>query len=203
MGWPNQGRHILANYNDETISVYQAYAHEIASYAVKNQKFGGAFSYSRMSWIKPNFLWMMYRSGWASKSGQENILEIVIPRQFFDEILEKAVSSTLLGKKNEWKKVLESSEVRLQWDPDHTPQGERVLRRAIQLGLRGNMLKRYGQEEIVKINDITGFVITQKNNMEQSMDELSVPVEKVYVPNSKKAAENIQLDHFTGTGRAM
>jgi len=25
---------------------------------------------NRMTWIKPNFLWMMYRSGWASKKNQ-------------------------------------------------------------------------------------------------------------------------------------
>ena len=39
--WPTEGRHILADYNQETISVYQAYGYDIANYAVKNQKFGG------------------------------------------------------------------------------------------------------------------------------------------------------------------
>ena len=38
---------------------------------VKNGYFGGAFSLDRMSWIKPNFLWMMFRSGWGTKEGQE------------------------------------------------------------------------------------------------------------------------------------
>ena len=196
--WPNEGRHILANYNQETISVYQAYVNDIAKYAVKNQKFGGSFGYSRMSWIKPNFLWMMYRSGWASKIGQEHILEIIINRIFFEEILEKAVKSTydpeLFETKEAWKKAIELSEVRLQWDPDHTPKGEQTIRKAIQLGLRGSILRRFGEKEIIKINDITNFVIEQKANMEKSMEELLIPIERVYIPINKKGIENIQLD---------
>jgi hypothetical protein len=196
--WPNTGKHILANYNNETISVYQAYGRDIANYAVNNQKFGGSFSYSRMSWIKPNFLWMMYRSGWGNKSGQEHILEIIISRTFFEEMLEGAVKSTydsrLFETKEDWKKAVALSDVRLQWDPDHTPNGEQTVRRAIQLGLRGKMLQRFGQEEIVEINDITNFVIEQRGNMEKSLEDLLLPIETVYIPIAKRVAENIQLD---------
>ena len=50
------------------------------SKAVANQTFLKCKDYSttRMTWIKPNFLWMMYRSGWAEKKGQENILAIYL-----------------------------------------------------------------------------------------------------------------------------
>jgi hypothetical protein len=58
--WPNEGRHILAHYDDTSIFVYQAYRPSIGSFAVEHGFFGGEFSYTRMSWIKPNFLWMMY-----------------------------------------------------------------------------------------------------------------------------------------------
>lgn len=61
--WPTEGQHILAQFDDETIVVYQAYNEAIGRYAIEHQRFGGAYSFSRMSWIKPNFLWMMYRSG--------------------------------------------------------------------------------------------------------------------------------------------
>jgi hypothetical protein len=198
--WPTEGKHILANYNQKEISVYQAYGKEIASYAVKNQKFGGNFGYSRMSWIKPNFLWMMYRSGWATKVGQEHILEIIISRIFFFLFLEKAVISAfdpdIFEIKDDWDKAIELSEVRLQWDPDHTPEGNKTIRRAIQLGLRGKMLKRYGQDEILKINDITDFVIIQRDNMQKSIDELILPIEEIYVPINKNAIKNIHLDFF-------
>ena len=37
-----------------------------------------------MSWIKPNFLWMMYRCGWAAKENQKSVLAISINKTDFD-----------------------------------------------------------------------------------------------------------------------
>ena len=45
-----------------------------------------------MSWIKTNFLWMMYRSGWASKRNQEKVFAVRISRKGFEEILSKALT---------------------------------------------------------------------------------------------------------------
>ena len=36
--WPREGRHILAQYDDSSVVVYQAYCPEIADYAVKHQE---------------------------------------------------------------------------------------------------------------------------------------------------------------------
>ena len=36
-----------------------------------------------MSWIKPNFLWKMYRCGWATKEGQEIVLAVWIASAAF------------------------------------------------------------------------------------------------------------------------
>ena len=65
VNWPQQGYHIMAQYDDEKIVVYQSYNPAIGNFAVRNQYFGGPFSLERMTWIKPNFLWMMYRNGWG------------------------------------------------------------------------------------------------------------------------------------------
>src|SRR5687767_8133838 len=74
---PKRGRHILAHFDEGTIVVYQAYRVEIASYAVEHGRFGGPhFSFERMSWIKPGFLWMMYRSDWATAEDQERVLAV-------------------------------------------------------------------------------------------------------------------------------
>ncbi len=50
----------------EAILVYQAFKPEIGRYAVANQRFTGCEDYSptRMTWIKTNFLWMMFRCAW-------------------------------------------------------------------------------------------------------------------------------------------
>ena len=85
-GWPQTGQHILAQFDDESILVYQAYRASIGQFAVENGRFGGDFKYSRMSWIKPNFLWMMYRSQWGQAEGQEVVLAIRLKRCFFDSL---------------------------------------------------------------------------------------------------------------------
>ena len=62
--WPSAGRCILAHYDAETVVVYQAYNRLISNYALKHGVLGGPhFSLARMSWVKPNFLWMMFRCG--------------------------------------------------------------------------------------------------------------------------------------------
>lgn len=61
--WPNEGRHILAQYDSDSVIVYQPYRPAIGLYAVEHQYFGGEFSLNRISWIKPNFLWMMKING--------------------------------------------------------------------------------------------------------------------------------------------
>ena len=84
---PTQGKHIIAQSDDKTITVYQAYNNAIANFAVANQKFGGSsYSFNRMTWVKPNFMWMMYRAGWATKENQERILAIKIKHEGFNKI---------------------------------------------------------------------------------------------------------------------
>lgn len=175
----------MAQYDATSIYVYQAYRPAIATYAVRHQQFGGEFSFSRMSWIKPNFLWMMFRSGWATKEGQERILAVRLYRSFFDELLHAAVASSFAASgyatQQEWRARVEQSEVRLQWDPDHDPTGNVVERRAIQLGLRGEMLKRYAQLEVVSIEDITEFVTEQREHAAGDFSSLVIPEERPYI----------------------
>jgi len=64
--WPKAGRHILAQFDETSIIVYQAYRPSIGRHAVEHGQFGGEFDFGRMSWVKPNFLWMMYRSVWGT-----------------------------------------------------------------------------------------------------------------------------------------
>ncbi len=143
-------QHILASYDDEHIIVYQAYKESIAKYAVEHQQFSGCpdFSLSRMTWIKPNFLWMMYRSDWARSKNQERVIAIWIKREVFEQqILANAVISNFsqeksitgpFSTKEEWQKALANSDIRLQWDPYHGPSGNKQenATRCIQLGLR-------------------------------------------------------------------
>jgi hypothetical protein len=82
---------IRADYNRDVIVIYQAYNEHIAKSAVMNQKFSAPFSFSRITWIKPSFLWMMERSNYGQKSGQECTLAISIKREAWERALRKAV----------------------------------------------------------------------------------------------------------------
>ena len=179
-------RNIYAVFDNKTIRVYQAYNNEIADEALKLGKFGSKFSLTRMTWIKPSFLWMMYRSGWATKEGQERILAIDLKREGFDEIVKNAVLSSFREvsdlSKEEWKEKLENSEVRCQWDPDRDIYGNPIGRRAIQLGIKGETVRKYINDWIVNITDITDKVIEMREKIENGsfLDNL-LPNEKKYM----------------------
>ncbi len=183
---PEKGSNIIGQYDENSILVYQAFNDKIASYAVEHQTFGGSYyNFNRMTWIKPNFLWMMYRAGWAMKDNQKRILAIRIKKEGFLEILKEAVHSSFKSEIYEsqeiWKSKLNNSEVRLQWDPEHNPFGEKKNRKAIQLGLKGSILKRYCEDWILSIQDITDYVRSEKGKLDANGEsDLNVPVEKIF-----------------------
>ncbi|CAG8471602.1 5716_t:CDS:2 [Cetraspora pellucida] len=202
--WPATGRHIMAQYDESTITVYQAFKPSIAHYAVENQKFGG-----------PSFSWFLFlihlirlhftfisinASGWATKKDQGRILAIKITLQGFQTILSNAVASTygqvrnIFASEKEWNIALKTSDIRLQWDPDHGLVGEKLNRRAIQLGIRGKFLEQYSNEWIQSIEDITEFVKEQhKLVVEKKFDQVMTPFEMVYnVP--KELSKRIGLE---------
>jgi len=152
-----------------------------------------------MSWIKPNFLWMMYRCGWGTKEAQKRVLAIEISKENFNSILKAAVHSSFKADvyktQENWKAALVSSSVRLQWDPDHDPYGEKLPRRAIQLGLRGDLLKQFATEWIVSIQDITDFVLAEGEKVKaKQLDELLVIKEAVYNVEELEIIQTIGLD---------
>ena len=197
---PQNGQHILGQLRGNNIIVYQAFNPEISEFAVRNQKFGGSsYSFSRMSWIKPNFLWMMYRAGWASKPNQECILAIEIGLDKLELILEKAVYSSfqpdVYPDKSSWENDINSSEVRLQWDPDHDPKGNKLNRRAMQLGMKGKILKQFATEWIVSIEDISSFVKKQGELVvNYDLENLVVVKEQVISIQNNETIKKIKID---------
>ncbi len=183
--WPQDGQHILAHHDANSVIVYQAYRPSIGRYAIEHGHFGGPdFSLNRMSWIKPNFLWMMYRCGWGTKEGQEVVLALRLRRAFFDGVLRRAVPSSFAASSyktaEEWTAAVSDSEVRLQWDPDHAPSGAKVARRALQLGLRGSVLKEFSSDALLEVIDMSPFVASQRPCARDDSAELMTPVEHVY-----------------------
>jgi len=179
---------IFAMFDEQNIRVYQAYNDTIADESIKIGTFGNYFKIGRMTWIKPSFLWMMYRSGWAKKKGQNRILAIDMKRIGFDHIVKNAVlssfSSTVYETYDQWKNALEKSEVRCQWDPERDIYGNPQKHRTIQLGIKGSIIKCYVYDWIVKISDITQEVRSIKKAIElKNFTDNMLPLEKEYTVN--------------------
>lgn len=192
-------REVRASYTDETIIVYQAYRKAIALPAVENQRFVSPFKLERMTWIKPSFLWMMYRAGWAAKEGQEHILAIEITREGWEWALRNAClshfNSTVHDSHDDWKSRVSEAPVRIQWDPERDLHLEKLDGRSIQVGLSGEAVERYVNNWIVSVKDITANckqikLLIDDNRLDEAKDLM--PDEQPY-PVPDDIVKNINI----------
>jgi hypothetical protein len=171
MRWPRGGgtptivvvtvplRQVRAVYTADTITVYQAYAPAIAVPALAAGRFVAPFKRERMTWVKPSFLWMMYRCGWAGKPGQEHVLAVEVTRAGFEWALANACLShydrDAHADRAAWARRLRASPVRVQWDPERSVRLEALPYRSLQVGLSGEAVDRYVDDWTVSITDAT------------------------------------------------
>ncbi|MEU4618487.1 DUF4291 domain-containing protein [Actinoplanes sp. NPDC023801] len=155
-------RQIRAVYDDDTVTVYQTYSPAIAVPAVRAGRFVPPFKLDRMTWIKPSFLWMMYRCGWAAKPGQEHVLAVSITRAGFEWALANAALSHyergLHPDRVTWQRELKRAPTRVQWDPERDLRLRELPYRSLQLGLGGAAVPLYADEWTTAITDVTGLV---------------------------------------------
>lgn len=152
-------RQIRATHTDTTVTVYQAYAPRLGDPAARDGRFPLAWKRERMTWIKPSFLWMMYRCGWATKADQETVLAIEITRSGFDEALAGACLSHYEPRthadRDTWQRSLRETSARVQWDPERDLHLNPLPYRSLQLGLSGPSSRAYADEWTVSIRDVT------------------------------------------------
>ncbi|MET8147451.1 DUF4291 domain-containing protein [Actinoplanes sp. NPDC049668] len=188
-------REIRAVYTPATITVYQAYRPDIAEAAVRAGRFVPPFKRERMTWVKPSFLWMMYRCGWGAKPGQERVLAVEITRAGFEWALARACLSSYghgeadhgdAEDRAEWSRRLRRSPVRVQWDPERSIQLGALPHRSLQLGLSGEAADRYVDEWTVAIRDVTELA----HRVQSTRDPALLPPERPY-PLAPDLAETI------------
>ena len=138
-------REIRADYDRTSIVVYQAYSPSIGRPAVEHGRFVPPFSRTRMTWIKPSFLWLMERSGWARKAGQEMVLAVRISRAGWEEALSQAVLTSpdrrVHPDADAWRAEFRRATVHVQWDPERTLRGGTLDARSIQVGLSRHVIR--------------------------------------------------------------
>ncbi len=188
-------KEIYAYYNREHIRVYQAYNKQIAEQAVSLQTFGNNFSLNRMTWIKPSFLWLMYRSNWGTKKNQEYILALDIYREAFDSLLERAVlTSPEEHNSDSWEKDFKETTVYCQWDNDRSISGKALNRYAIQIGIKSDILKDFISSGIYKITDLTPSVKKWNEQRKSGKTDLkNFPAEKIYPVNNQDILKKLDM----------
>jgi hypothetical protein len=193
-------REIRADYDERTLVVYQAYRPEIAEAALKAGRFVPPFSLERMTWIKPSFLWMMERCGWARKPGQERVLAVRISRAGWEEALSQAALTTFTQRvypdPDAWRAQLDAAPVRVQWDPERDIRGKSQERRAIQVGLSRAIIARYVHDWTVDIRDVSPLVHSLRKLLDEgraSDAQQRLPHERPY-PVSEAIAWRLGMD---------
>ena len=203
--WPFK-RRILASYDSDTVTVYQAFREEIAKEALSEQHFGWHFRSDRTTWIKTSFLWMMERSGWGSKPGQERILAIHLLRPAFESLLKVAcVTDPTFGlvfrDRLEYQRARENLNL-VQWDPDRDLSGKRLRRRAIQIGIIPRHHRLYHQG-IRSIDDVTEKAKHIRAARSEREKLVRLPTEVPYPAPSELLMRLEMHQYFNGEDMAL
>ncbi|MBV6628115.1 MAG: DUF4291 domain-containing protein [Rivularia sp. (in: Bacteria)] len=192
-------RQILAAYDSEGIYVYQAFKPSIAQEALRKGTFGKGFNMERMTWIKPSFGWMLYRSGYATKHRQESILKIKLTHEGFQEIIKQAISTSfdreIFASERGWKRSLDNSEVRYQWDPDRDLYLRRLERRALQLGIRGSVVQSYVNHWIIEVEEVTQLARDIQNAIKNKSKQMPQTPEEKPLQVSKDIEKILRINH--------
>jgi hypothetical protein len=182
-----QQREIRADFDRETIVVYQAYSPNIAEPALEAQRFVPPFSFHRMTWIKPSFLWLMHRSNWGQKSGQERVLAVRVTWTGWEKALSSAVLTSftpgVFASPADWAGQFAAAQVHVQWDPERSLRGAGLPHSSIQVGLSRHVIREYVEEWVVGIEDYTPRVrkihdLLQSGQADRAKRQL--PPERLY-----------------------
>ncbi|KAK6532594.1 hypothetical protein TWF281_006776 [Arthrobotrys megalospora] len=183
---------IRALYDEESITVYQAYNEKIADAAVRDQTLAvPGWSCERMTWIKPSWSWMMYRSGFSHKDkNQSRILAIRMSHSNFESVLLQSSLSNSSGGKQP---------VRVQWDPERSPSTKsKRPYRSIQIGIGRSVAETWAKEMILSIEDVTDKARRMYDDVEAGMGEKELEEkyidERVYEVKSEEVKKVIRLE---------
>jgi len=193
-------REIRAEYDRETIVVYQAYSDAIATPALAANRFVAPFSFKRMTWIKPSFLWLMHRSNWGHKKGQERTLRVRITRAGWDQALALGVLTSadgpVFGNASTWQTEFKNARVHVQWDTERSLRGAALDHLSIQVGVSRHLIETFVNDWIVSIEDLSATVAKIHRLLRAGKAKeaaRSLPTERAY-PVPSEAARRLWID---------
>jgi hypothetical protein len=189
-----QIREIRARFDRDSIVVYQAYSDQIAIAALKEQRFVAPFSFQRMTWVKPSFLWLMHRSQWGKRANQQRTLAVHIKRSGWDKALSCGVLThpepTIYRNPTVWEAEFQEAKVHIQWDTERTLRGAALNCFSIQVGISRHLIQEFVNDWIVRIEDLTPIVAKIRNLIhsgDESRAKQLLPSEKIYAVEQASA----------------
>ncbi|GHU63308.1 hypothetical protein FACS189418_6350 [Clostridia bacterium] len=176
---------IKACYTEDTVRVYQSFSPELGAEVLILRQFSKKFPLDRMLWFKVSFLGSMYDCTWGKKPGRTKVIAFDIKREAFNYLLKNGLLSTydedIHLNHNNWKKMLDKTEICINWEADRNLFGNALSRKTVEIGVRYAVLEKCIQEWIVGITDITNSIVCIKSSLEQySFSEKDLPKETDY-----------------------
>jgi len=181
MDSPVEGRRVLAQFDDDAVWVYQAHGDELAAHALAQGRFGGAkWKADRLMRLRTSLPGVAVRSDWGRREGRGRILAIRLRRAGFDAMLRQAVYAHFHEKiyksRRSWQLATRYAAVTVEWVPDTSPAGNPLTRERVRLGLRGPALRRFNEDWILGVVEVTDLV----RSMRDAGTEGEVPAEAPY-----------------------
>ncbi|MEO1451778.1 MAG: DUF4291 family protein [Bacteroidota bacterium] len=186
---------IYADYDETGVYMYQAFKPAIVAVAVEKGTFGKGFGLDRITWIKPSFCWVLRRSKYGTKNRMQAIARIKISHEAFLEILSQSIEThwneTIYPQETHWENALKHSDVIHQWDPERDIEGKRLDRQAIQIGIRGEVIRTYVSDYILGVEDLSPLVQSIREIKKKGGHTFpEIPTEKEY-PLPEKLFEKL------------
>ena len=152
-------RLVYADFDEDGVYVYQAFRPKTVQIAVEKGTFGKGFTFERTSWIKPSFGWVLRRTKYGSKNRMQVIAKIKLGHDSFLDLLSQSVDAhcnpDFFENEDSWTRAINTSDVIHQWDPERDIIGRRLDRQAIQIGIRGKVIRNYVSDYITGVEDVS------------------------------------------------
>ncbi len=92
----------------------------------------------------------------------EAIAKIKLSHEAFTEIIDQSIGThwdqEVFSTEDDWQRNLNRSDVIHQWDPERDIVGKRLDRQAIQIRIRGTVIRKYVSDYIIGVEDVSPLV---------------------------------------------
>ncbi len=161
---PSRGRALLANFDDETVTVFTAHGAQIAEHALREGAFGGdSWRAGRMTRFRLCFGDLYHHTAGGTVPGKEHLLAVTLRRDKFDALLRQVIHWRefpvgIFETKGQWRLATRYAQAVMDWRTERTPTGRELGRSCVRFGVRDHLQKSFNSDWIVGISAVEKLV---------------------------------------------